>query len=97
MESPAALDKQAAGLVLHPELARGSVVYEGRGRKHPLHPEATQNSFPASVYIPPSSGVWQEHKAGLPEQEHWRFPPFPSHFFFSSRSHLKDLASLCLS
>lgn len=87
-----------ACLVLHLELARDTAVHERMGRKPLLHSAPAQNSLPASVCIPSLEwGVARTARGRGAEQEHRQIPPFPSHFFFPSRSHLKDVASLRLS
>lgn len=80
-------------LILPLELARASVVHEGRGRK-PLLPLApAQNGLLASACIPSLTwGVARTSQRWASVQEHGQVPPFPSHSFFPSRSHLKDVA-----
>lgn len=88
-----------ACLVLHLELARDTAVHERMGRKPLLHSAPAQNSLPASVRLHPLPrvGCGKNGTGRGAEQEHRQIPPFPSHFFFPSRSHLKDVASLRLS
>lgn len=70
----------------------------GKGQKAPpfiLQPHKTA-SRPQSVSLP-QVGCGKNTRLGCPSRNTGGFPPFPSHFFFSSRSHLKDLVSFCLS